>query len=129
MGIITWLTNKSTAIFARGIAKAQLNTLRHLQHQKPELTGESLYEQVIILRPFYNSQKAKKVIREARESFERMAWLRKLSKSEHSVFGFRDVVSALIREEYFKDKLVTRNDATALTIIEITVREIIPADF
>lgn len=123
MSIISWLRNKSVEIFAKGIAKTQLSTLRHLYNQNPELFGEALYEQVIILRPTYNSEKAKKIIKEAKESFERTAWIK---TSTESKFCFRDVVEQLIIREYFKGN--SGYDAIAITIILSVVREIIPAD-
>lgn len=122
MSIITWLTNKSVESFAKGIARAQLKTLHSLQKRKPELTGDYLYECIITMRPFYNSEKAKALIREAKASFERTAWI----KTDKRQFGFRDVVSSLIIEEYSKGNTLSENDATALTIIEIVVRDIIP---
>ncbi len=127
MSIISWFTNKSVEGFARGIAKTQLRTLRSLQKRNPALTGGFLYEQVITLRPGYNSEKAKKIIQEAQESFVRTGWMSTEEQKKYG-FGFRDVVSALITEEYFKNKTTTRNDTNAVTIILMVVREIIPGD-
>jgi len=127
MSIISWFTNKSVEGFARGIAKTQLRTLHSLQKQNPTLTGGFLYERVITLRPGYNSEKAKKIIQEAQESFVRTGWMSTEEQKKYG-FGFRDVVSTLITEEYFKNKTITRNDANAVTIILMVVREIIPGD-
>lgn len=124
MGILSWLTNKSVESFARGIAETQLKTLRSLQKRKPELTGESLYAEVIALRPFYNLEKAKQIIQEKMASFERDAWMR----VEKRPFGFRDVVESLIQDEYFKTitRRSQKDDVTAMLLIKITVRDIIP---
>ena len=127
MSIISWVTNKSVESFARGIAKTQLRTLHSLQKQSPALTGGFLYEQVIMLRPSYNSERAKKIIQEAQESFVRTSWMNTEAQKKYG-FGFRDVVSELITKEYFKNKTITEKDATAVTIILMVVREIIPAD-
>lgn len=127
MSIISWFTNKSVESFARGISKTQLRTIHFLQKQNPTLTGGFLYERVITLRPGYNSEKAKKIIQEAQESFVRTGWMSTQEQKKYG-FGFRDVVSTLITEEYFKNKTTTRNDANAVTIILMVVRDIIPAD-
>ena len=126
MGIFTWLTNKSVESFAKGIAETQLKTLRSLQQRKPELAGESLYVEIIALRPFYNSEKAKQIIQGGKETFERNAWMR----TEKRPFGFRDVVELLIQDEYFKTitRRSQKDDATAMLLIKIAVRDIIPED-
>lgn len=124
MGIISWLFNKSVESFARNTAKTQLATLYTIKKKNPELEGENLYEQVIVLRPSYDLDKAREIIKKAKSSFEKYSWTNKAQK-----FCFRNVVSQLIINEYFNTCSPSlKNDVNSYTIIEFVVQDVIPAE-
>lgn len=110
-------------VFAKGIAKAQLDSLYAVRKKLPELQGYELYIKAISVRPGYALEDAENLV----------ARVRKGNKAAK----FRDVVWELVYHEYTKkvgnlplgaDAQTRIKEAEKVAIMMKVVGEVIPKE-
>lgn len=126
MGLLSWMNgwaDRRVHAFAKGIAKAQLDSYRRVIADQPTLSREEVYVATLAYRPGYNRM-AQVLVDKARNA----AAMSMLGFSGDGSFGLREVTLELALHEYRRFMGRTYSTEDAMLVITAIV-SVIPEDY
>lgn len=114
--LVKMIQSSSPKGFAKGLAKAQLNSLRVYQQVHPKDSKESQYHAALKMRPGYTDEKVDNIIKGAKEA----------CKESGIKFNFQAVVIQLAAYEYLSR--TGNSPSSVMNEVNEGVISIVPGD-